>query len=179
MNGNKLYCVGCFERTASKHVYYLGWNRSPSPGWMHETSARTWCTVKTQRNQVEREVGVGIGMVNTCNSMADSCQCMTKPLQYCKVISLHLIKINEIKTPIWWKINENLEYQQSVLIFLNFKWINNNKNSPLTMTEKNVAAGLHKMCLKNLLYIAWSSLFSLERNLNVKKDHTEDSLTHI
>ena len=27
-----------------------------SPGWMHETSARAWCTGKTQRNQVEREV---------------------------------------------------------------------------------------------------------------------------
>ena len=33
-------------------------------------------------------------MGNTCKSMADSCQCMTKPLQYCKVISLQLIKIN-------------------------------------------------------------------------------------
>ena len=32
-----------------------------------------------QRNRVEREVGGGIGMGNTCNSMADSCQCMTKP----------------------------------------------------------------------------------------------------
>ena len=30
-----------------------------SPGWMHETSARTWCTGKTQRDQVEREVGGG------------------------------------------------------------------------------------------------------------------------
>ena len=36
----------------------------------------------------------GIGMGNTCKSMADSCQCMAKPLQYCKVISLLLIKIN-------------------------------------------------------------------------------------
>ena len=36
-------------------------------------------TGKTQRNQVEREVGGGIGMGNTCKSMADSCQCMTKP----------------------------------------------------------------------------------------------------
>ena len=34
-------------------------------------------------------------MGNTCKSMADSCQCMKKPLQYCKVISLQLIKINE------------------------------------------------------------------------------------
>ena len=46
---------------------------------------------------MERKVGGGIGMGNTCKSMADSCQCMTKPLQYCKVISLQLIKINEIK----------------------------------------------------------------------------------
>ena len=46
--------------------------------WMHGTSARAWCTGKTQREQVEREVGGGIGMGNTCKSMADSCQCMTK-----------------------------------------------------------------------------------------------------
>ena len=47
-----------------------------SPDWMHETSAWAWCTGKTQRKRVEREVGGGIGMGNT--SMADSCQCMTK-----------------------------------------------------------------------------------------------------
>ena len=28
------------------------------PGGMHETSARTWCTGKTQRDRVKREVGV-------------------------------------------------------------------------------------------------------------------------
>ena len=33
-----------------------------SPGWMHETNARAWCTGKTQRNRVEREVGGWIGM---------------------------------------------------------------------------------------------------------------------
>ena len=49
-----------------------------SPGLMHETSAWAWCTGKTQRERVEREVGGGIGMGNTCISMADSCQCMTK-----------------------------------------------------------------------------------------------------
>ena len=49
-----------------------------SPGWMHETSAQAWCTGKTQRDRVEREVRGGIGMGNTCKSMADSCQCMTK-----------------------------------------------------------------------------------------------------
>ena len=49
-----------------------------SPGWMHETSARAWCAGKTQSDWVEREVGEGIGMGNTCKSMTDSCQCMTK-----------------------------------------------------------------------------------------------------
>ena len=68
---------------------------------MHETSARAWCTGKTQRDLVEREVGGGgIGMGNACKSMTDSCQCMTKTLQYCKVISLQLIKINKKKKEI-------------------------------------------------------------------------------
>ena len=49
-----------------------------SPGWMHETSARTWCPGKTQMDQVERVVGRGIGMGNTCKSKANSFQCMTK-----------------------------------------------------------------------------------------------------
>ena len=49
-----------------------------SPGWMHETSARTWCTGKTYGERVEREVGGGIGMGNTCKPMAVSFQCMTK-----------------------------------------------------------------------------------------------------
>ena len=50
-----------------------------SPVWMHETSARTSCTGKTYRDRVEREFGMGIGMGNTCKSMSDSFQCMTKP----------------------------------------------------------------------------------------------------
>ena len=68
--------MGCFERTA----YILSIVKQiTSPGGMHETSARAWCTGKTQRDRVEREVGRGTGMGNTCNSMADSYQCMTKP----------------------------------------------------------------------------------------------------
>ena len=49
-----------------------------SPGWMHETSAQGWCTGKTQRDRVERELGGGIGMGNTYKSRADSGQCMAK-----------------------------------------------------------------------------------------------------
>ena len=69
--------VGCFERTASKRVLSRV-KQITSPGWMHETSARTWCTGKTQRDGMERDVKAGIGMGNTCKSMADSCQCMAK-----------------------------------------------------------------------------------------------------
>ena len=71
-----------------------------SPGSKHETSARTWYTGKTQRDRVERELGGGIGMGNTCKSMADSCRCMTKPLQYCQVISLQLIKKRKKKNKV-------------------------------------------------------------------------------
>ena len=70
--------VGCFERTACILSIV---KQITSPGWMHETSARGWCTGKTQRDGMGREAGGGIGMGNTCNSMADSCQCMTQPTE--------------------------------------------------------------------------------------------------
>ena len=57
-----------------------------SPGWMHETSAWTWCTGKTQREWVEREVGGGFGMGNTSKPMAVSFQCMTKSTTIKKII---------------------------------------------------------------------------------------------
>ena len=67
--------MGCFERTACILSIV---KQITSPGGMHETSAQGWCTGKTQRDRVEREVGGGIRMGNICKSMADSCQCMTK-----------------------------------------------------------------------------------------------------
>ena len=36
-----------------------------SPDWMHQTSGQTECTGKIQRDQVKREVGLGIRMGNT------------------------------------------------------------------------------------------------------------------
>ena len=47
--------------------------------------ARGWCTGMTQRDGMGREVGEEFRMGNTCTPVADSCQCMAKPLQYCKV----------------------------------------------------------------------------------------------
>ena len=70
---------GMFRKNSIKTCILSRVKQITSPGWMHETSAWAWCTGKTQRDQVEREVGGGIGMGSTCNSMADSCQCMAKP----------------------------------------------------------------------------------------------------
>ena len=68
-----------------------------SPDCMHETSARAWCTGKTQRDGVERwEAGSGWGI--HVNPWLIHVNVWQKPLQYYKVISLQLIKINEINT---------------------------------------------------------------------------------
>ena len=40
-------------------------------------------------HEIKRLLGGGFRMGNT-STMADSCQCMAKPIQYCKVISLPL-----------------------------------------------------------------------------------------
>ena len=36
-------------------------------------------------------------MGNTCTTMADSCECMAEPPQYCKVINLQLKKVKNNK----------------------------------------------------------------------------------
>ena len=70
---------GMFQENSIKTCILSMVKQITSPGWMHKTSAQAWYTGKTQRDQVQREVGGGIGMGNACKSMADSCQCMTKP----------------------------------------------------------------------------------------------------
>ena len=68
---------GMFQENSIETCILSRVKQITSPGWIHETSARTWCAGKTQRDQVEREVGGGIGMGNTCKPMAVSFQWMT------------------------------------------------------------------------------------------------------
>ena len=85
----KSRCMGLSHKKTSVFLrlkgaqvqHFITLRKGWAAGGMHETSAWAWCTGKTQRNRVEREVGGGIRMGNTCNSMADSCQCMTKPTE--------------------------------------------------------------------------------------------------
>ena len=70
---------GMFQENSVKTCILSRVKHITSPGWMHETSAQAWCTGKTQRDWVEGEAGGGTGRRNSCKSMADSFQCMTKP----------------------------------------------------------------------------------------------------
>ena len=84
--------MGCFKRTASKHVYYLGWNRSPAqagcmrqvlgPGAVGRPRGIRW------RGRWEEGPGWGIHI----NPWLIHVNVWQKPLQYCKVISLQLKK---------------------------------------------------------------------------------------
>ena len=84
--------VGCFERTASKHVHYLGWKRSPAqagcmrqvlgPGTLGRPRGIGW------RGRWEGGSGWGIHV----NPWLIHFNVWQNPLQYCKVISLQLIK---------------------------------------------------------------------------------------
>ena len=86
--------VGCFKRTALKHVYYLGWNRLPAqvecirqvlrPGALGRPRGMWW------RGMWEGESGWGLHV----NPWLIHVNVWQKPLQYCKVISFQLIKIN-------------------------------------------------------------------------------------
>ena len=50
---------GMFQENSIKTCILSRVKQITSPGWMHKTSARTWCPGKTQKDQAEREVGGG------------------------------------------------------------------------------------------------------------------------
>ena len=96
--------VGCFERTTSKHVYYLGWSRSPAqvgcmrqvlrPGALGRPRGIGW------RGRWEGGSGLGTHV----NPWLIHFNLWQNPLQYCQVSSLHLIKKIFFKKEGW---NEN------------------------------------------------------------------------
>ena len=74
-NGTETCLVSCKKRIASlgsmQDTGCLGLVHWDDPeGWYREGGER------------------GLRMGNTCTSVVDSCLCMAKPIQYCKVISL-------------------------------------------------------------------------------------------
>ena len=51
---------GMFQENSIKTCILSRVKQIASPGWMHETSTRIWCTVMTQRDGMGREVGGGV-----------------------------------------------------------------------------------------------------------------------
>ena len=85
---------GMFRENSMKQVYYQGWNRSPAqvgcmrqvlgPGALGRPKRIGW--------RGRRDGGLGWG--THVNPWLIHVNVWQKPLQYCKVISLQLIKIN-------------------------------------------------------------------------------------
>ena len=69
-NGIETCILSCKKRIASLGSMQDAWG---------------WCTGMTQRDGMGRQVGGGFRIGNSCTPMADSCQCMAKAIQYCKV----------------------------------------------------------------------------------------------
>ena len=68
-----------------------------SPGWMHETSARGGTLGRPRGIGRRGRWQGGSGWGTHVNPLLIHVNIRQKPLQYCKVISLQLIKINEKK----------------------------------------------------------------------------------
>ena len=77
--------VEWYGRITLKHVNYHIWNESSVQVGCMIQGAQGWYTGMTQKDGMGREGGGGFRMGNTCTAVADSCQCMAKPIQYCKV----------------------------------------------------------------------------------------------
>ena len=95
--------VGRFGRMALKHVYYHVRNESPVYVQYRIHDAWGWCTGMIQRDVMEWEVGGGFRIGNSCTPVADSCQCMARPIQYCKGKLSKNKNLKEIKCILWEK----------------------------------------------------------------------------
>ena len=73
------------------------WGKSPVQVQCMIQDAVGWCTGITQGAGMGREVGGRFRIGNTCTPVADSCLCMAKPIQYCKVKKNNKKKIKKRK----------------------------------------------------------------------------------
>ena len=73
--------VGLFGEDGIETCIISYVKRIASPGLMHDTG----CSGLVHWDDPEGWDGGGFRMGNICTPMADSSQCMAKPIQYCKV----------------------------------------------------------------------------------------------
>ena len=87
--------VGSSERIALKQVYYQGWNRSPAQAGCMRQVLRASALGRPRGMGWRGRWEGGLGWGTHVNPWLIHVSVWEKPLQYCKVISLRLIKINE------------------------------------------------------------------------------------
>ena len=83
--------LGCFERTALKHIYYLGWNRSPAQVGCMRQVLGPGALGRPEGSGGEGGGTGGSGWGSHVNPWLIHVNVWQKPLQYFKVISLQLI----------------------------------------------------------------------------------------
>ena len=109
--------VGYSERTALKQVYYQGWNRSPAQvGYMRQV-LRAGALGRPRGMGWGRRRERGSGWGTHVNPWLIHVNVWQNPLQYCKVISLQLIKTNEKK-----KKNQNVPFEWQLIQDLIVSW---------------------------------------------------------
>ena len=91
--------VGWSERTASKHVYYQVWKRSPVQVECMRQMLRAGALGWPRGMGWGRRWEGGSAWGTHVNPWLIHVNIWEKPLQYCKVISLQLIKIDGKKMP--------------------------------------------------------------------------------
>ena len=87
--------VGCSERIALKQVYYQGWNRPPAQVGCIRQVLRTGALGRPREMGCGGRREGGSRWVTHVNPCLIHVNVWKKALQYCKVISLQLIKIYE------------------------------------------------------------------------------------
>ena len=90
----KMTRVGCSERIALKQVYYQGWNTSPAQVGCMRQVLRAGALGRPRGMGWRGRWEGGLGWGAHVNPWLIHVNVWQKPLQYCKVISLQLIKIN-------------------------------------------------------------------------------------
>ena len=89
--------VRCFKRTASKHVYYLGWNRSPAQVECMRQALGPGALGRPRRIGWRWRWEGGSGWGTNVNPWKIRFNVWQNPLQYCKVINLQLILKKRLK----------------------------------------------------------------------------------
>ena len=104
--------MGCSERIALKQVYYHGWNRSPAQAGCMRQVLRAGALGRPRGMGWGGRQEGGSGWGAHVDPWLIHVNVWQKPLQYCKVISLQLIKINEKQSKQTNKKDEEALYSQ-------------------------------------------------------------------